>query len=215
MEDVYVYPGTNVLKNKFNILDYDKLQEKELNFFSISYRKLEKEDLFIFNKQTLLDIHKYLFQDIYEWAGEVRVINIIKYEPILKGFSIEYTDCNKILDELNLKLEKINSYNWELMDFNQKVKCFSRSLAEIWKVHPFREGNTRTIVAFFNKFAEYHNIPLDRSLFRKYSDYFRNALVAANANTKEIGDKADISYLEKIVADSMRTGLDKQVNIEI
>jgi len=59
-------------------------------------------------------------------------------------------------------------------------------LTAIWKIHPFREGNTRTTICFFCDFAESKGFPLNRELFKDNSLYFRRALVAASAIFKDL-----------------------------
>ncbi len=73
----------------------------------------------------------------------------------------------------------------------------------MWKVHPFREGNTRTIITFVCDFADEHGFKINRSLLEKNSVYLRTSLVAANAVFKDIGDKSQIQYLYKIILDAI------------
>ena len=75
-------------------------------------------------------------------------------------------------------------------------------LAALWKVHPFREGNTRTTLTFVCQFAESRGIFLNRSLFEQNAVYMRNALVAAAAIFPE-GDFRKPEYLFNIVKDSL------------
>lgn len=79
-------------------------------------------------------------------------------------------------------------------------------MAELWKVHPFREGNTRTTVTFCCDFAESKGFGLDRGLFKDNSQYMRDALVAATAKFSDIGDYSKPNYLYTIVKDGMERG---------
>ena len=67
------------------------------------------------------------------------------------------------------------------MDEEQQSIELCDSLAKIWKIHPFREGNTRTVITFCCQFADEVGISLDRKLFENNSQYMRTALVAYNA----------------------------------
>jgi len=78
----------------------------------------------------------------------MRIINIKKAEPALGGISIEYTDCFEVEGELKSILTEMDKYPWGKAGFENIVKTFSRYMAKLWKVHPFRDGNTRTIVIF-------------------------------------------------------------------
>lgn len=81
MPDPYLYPNTNVLINKFDIQDAKRLSEVEND---LVYIKLFEVDDFMqdlsFDTAGLKALHHYLFEDIYDWAGDFRTINIFKIE---------------------------------------------------------------------------------------------------------------------------------------
>lgn len=83
---------------------------------------------------------------------------------------------------------------------------FSKYLAELWKVHPYREGNTRTIVTFGSQFIESKGFYIDSDLFKDNAQYMRTALVAASALFSDLGDKRKPEYLEAIVKDALERG---------
>ena len=74
----YTYPQTNVLRNLANITNAEDLLFVESAAVSKRANELAEKPMKIKNSQTLLDINKYLFQDIYEWAGKRRVVEISK-----------------------------------------------------------------------------------------------------------------------------------------
>lgn len=84
----------------------------------------------------------------------------------------------------------------------QLSKAFSNSLAKLWKIHPFREGNTRTTITFCCQFADETGCLVNRKLFEENSEYVRTALVAYNAFFSDGNDFSKKEYLEKIVFDS-------------
>ena len=88
------------------------------------------------------------FQDIYEWTGKPRVINIEKAEIVLGEISIEYSDCFDIAKDAKYVLSEMNAFDWQTASFENVARTFSNYMAKLWKVHPYREGNTRTIVTF-------------------------------------------------------------------
>jgi cell filamentation protein len=79
-------------------------------------------------------------------------------------------------------------------------------MGDLWKVHAFREGNTRTTMLFFNQFANEKGFPLDYELISNNSDYVRNALVAISAVFSDLGDRSQPEHLIRIVKDSMERG---------
>lgn len=117
--------------------------------------------------------------------------------------SIEYSDKTKIEDDLSDALKKMVSRSWANLSLDDRVKCFSEDLAAIWKIHGFREGNTRLAVTFCCQFIEAQGIPLDRTIFEKHSTYVRTALVAYSAVFHDLGDLSKKEYLEKIIRDSL------------
>jgi cell filamentation protein len=98
----------------------------------------------------------------------------------------------------------MNKLPWELLDTNEKAEQFSKYIAELWKIHPFREGNTRTVITFCCDFAEQKGFQLNRELFKDNSIYVRRALVAASAIFADMGDLSKPQYLIKIIRDAIK-----------
>lgn len=204
MLDPYVYPGTDVLKNVLDITDRKKLDDAEADYVSLRLRELSENPLaggYGFTHVTKM--HAYIFQDIYAWAGETRTINMEKEEPALGGLSIEYSDKDEIEDDFSRALTRMVSRPWKEMPLDDKVKYFSEDLAAVWKVHGFREGNTRLAVTFCCQFIEAQGIPIDRTIFEKHSAYVRTALVAYCAVFHDLGDLSKKEYLERIIRDAL------------
>lgn len=179
----------------------------EADYTSIRLAELvTKESVSRFDFAALCDMHYYIFQDVYEWAGQVRIINIEKAEPALGGISIEYSDCFDIEKDAIYVLDKMNQYAWEKASIEEVAKKFSKYLAKLWKVHPYREGNTRTIVTFGSQFIESKGFYIDSDLFKDNAQYMRTALVAASAFFSDLGDKRKPEYLEAIVRDALDRG---------
>ena len=207
MKDPYLYPHTDILKNLADIRDREMLSCMEAEYTSIRLAELVTgESVSRFDFATLCDMHHYIFQDIYEWAGKIRIINIEKSEPALGGISIEYSDCFDIEKDATFVLDKMNHYAWEKAFIEEVAEIFSKYLAELWKVHPYREGNTRTVITFCSQFIESKGFYIDSDLFKDNAQYMRTALVAANALFSDLGDKRKPEYLEKIVLDALERG---------
>lgn len=204
MLDPYVYPGTDILRNILGIQDRKRLDNAEADYVSLRLRELAENPLEgDYDIDHLTEMHKYIFQDIYEWAGKIRTVNIEKEEPALGGLSIEYSDKTKIEGDLSEALKKMVSRSWASLSSDDKVKYFSEDLAAVWKVHGFREGNTRLVVTFCCQFIEAQEIPIDRTIFEKHSTYVRTALVAYSAVFHDLGDLSKKEYLERIIRDSL------------
>lgn len=204
MTDPYAYPETGTLKNILGIQDKNLLDDAEADYVSLRLRELTEHPLCgDYSVSHFAKMHKYIFQDIYGWAGEFRTINIEKEEPALGGLSVEYSDKAEIRDDLTKALNKMNSRTWADMALSDKGKCFSEDLAAVWKVHAFREGNTRLAVTFCCQFIEAQGVPINRMVFEKHSAYVRTALVAYCAVFHDLGDLSKKEYLEKIIGDAL------------
>lgn len=204
MFDPYVYPGTNILRNVLGIQDRQMLDDAEADYVSLRLRELVENPLEgNYDIDHLAKMHKYIFQDMYTWAGKIRTINIEKEGPALGGLSIEYSDKTKIEGDLSEALKKMALRSWDSLSLDDRVKCFSEDLATLWKIHGFREGNTRLVVTFCCQFIEAQGVPIDRTIFEKHSMYVRTALVAYSAVFHDLGDLSKKEYLERIIRDSL------------
>lgn len=157
---------------------------------------LEKKD-FELTVDYLKYIHKFLFQDIYEFAGKFREIDFSKPEKILNSDSVSYGDCNTLKESLeyDLSLEKDKDYtNMNIVEVINNIAKFS---SNIWQVHPFREGNTRTIALFIKKYLLSLGYNVDNTMFKEKSVYFRNALVRSNYFNNNLNISEDNTFLIK------------------
>lgn len=140
------YPGTTVLINKFDIRDEEKLNEIESVISSTRYAEwLNVPQATTFDFDHYKAIHRFLFSDLYEWAGEVRTVNISK-----KG--TQFTSAENIESQAQLIFERLRACNYfkglshdefveEIVDFY----CVTNAL------HPFREGNGRAQRVFLTQ----------------------------------------------------------------
>ena len=204
MRDPYLYENSDVLKNKLDIRTQDGLNDAEADYVVYRLKELAMNPLpGEYNTEHLLRMHHYIFQDLYEWAGEPRIIAIYKEEDVLGGMSVEYSDTFDIVKDIHNILSDMREKPWKDMDRKQAAVEFCDSLARLWKVHPFREGNTRTTITFCCQYADAVGLKINRELFEKNSRYVRTALVAYNAYFADGSDFSKREYLEKIVYDAI------------
>ncbi|MBE5879094.1 MAG: hypothetical protein E7288_03845 [Lachnospiraceae bacterium] len=204
MRDPYLYENSYVLKNKLDIKTQEELDEAEADYVVFRLKDLALNPMLgKYNTEHLLKMHYYIFQDLYEWAGEPRIISIYKEEDVLGGMSVEYSDPFDITNDIHHILSDMRQKKWKEMDRKQAADEFCDSLAKLWKVHPFREGNTRTTITFCCQYADEIGLKINRELFEKNSRYVRTALVAYNAYFSDGSDFSKKEYLEKIVYDAI------------
>ena len=136
----YCYDDTDVLKNKLNILDWELLKEAEVSF--TTQRILELVENPIKGKFTishLQNIHKYIFQDLYGFAGKIRK------EDIFKGGTM-FCKWENIKENLVAVLANLKKEHY-LVGLDEEAFCIRAAyyLSEINLIHPFRDGNGRAI----------------------------------------------------------------------
>jgi len=142
--------------------------------------ELLETDGFLLQPSTLKSIHKYLFKDLYEFAGEFRTCNISKKENVLNGASVKYCNYFMIEDTLNYDFEEEKKQNYFNASNEEIVDRISSFTTRIWQVHPFMEGNTRTTAVFIERYLNEIGFSVNNDLFKDNAEYFRNALVRAN-----------------------------------
>ena len=152
--DVYLFEDSNVLKNKLGIKNEAELDKAESEFASISMMSLIDSDFSDFSAKGVCKIHKIIFGDVYDWAGEYRIINVKKRESLLAGKSVWYSNWDDIDKDLRAAWKKIDTVDWVKLSHDDFAKSVARLFPAIWQTHPFREGNTRTVVMLIALFAE-------------------------------------------------------------
>ena len=148
-QSIYCYPDSNVLKNKLNIRDNKLLKTAEEEITLIKQMELLKNPIKgNFSKAHLMNIHKFIFEDIYPFAGKIR------REQISKADTMFYPP-DLIDRELEKVFAKINEKN--MLKETDKEKVFDNLayvMAELNIIHPFREGNGRSIREFIRLMAK-------------------------------------------------------------
>jgi cell filamentation protein len=143
----YTDSKTGILRNLAGITDSNDLLFFESAAVTKRVKELNTQPIVVKNAETLLDIHRYLFQDVYQWAGQIRSVEISKdgnpFFP-LSHFDTAFSHIDKLIDE------------YRNIDKNDREKI-AQKLAEILDnvnyLHPFREGNGRTQREFLRALA--------------------------------------------------------------
>lgn len=183
-----------VEKEKKNEVNHN---EMECDFVSTRIVELLQEDNFELSLDYLKYVHKYLFQDVYEFAGNFRTVDFSKPEIILNNDSVAYGDSRTLKESLEYDISLEKEKNYKEMSIVEVINSITKFSSNIWQVHPFREGNTRTTALFIEKYLISLRYNVDNILFKEKSVYFRNALVKSNYFNNELGIKEDNCYLVK------------------
>lgn len=198
MNDSYLYENSTVLKNLLGITDEKELDIAEAELSRANMMLLYEKGFSDFSSNGICYIHKVLFGDVYEWAGQYRIINIQKREKLLAGRSVWYSNCTDIERDLDNAWKKINKVNWAKLSKDYFAKNIAHLFPAIWQVHPFREGNTRTVVMLITFFAEHYGYYFDQELMSANAGYVRNSFVLAS-----LGEHSEFNDLEVILCDAI------------
>lgn len=198
MRDPYLYDDADVLKNLAGIKDADLLRQAEADITNLAMAGIYNRQYEKFDTETLKDIHRTIFGQIYEWAGEFREIQMIKPEDVLGGDTVRYAYPKEIKKQLTASMREIAKLHRNGENDREIVFRMVRIIAQIWQTHPFREGNTRSVIVFAVLFAKSLGFEVEHELFRVHASYVRNALVWASQ-----GIYSKYEYLERIFYDAI------------
>lgn len=143
VQSLYCYPDTDILKNKLGIKNVDLLKEAETQLTQLRLYKLQREPISgRFTVSHFLKIHKYIFQDVYYFAGRLRE------ETIIKG-NTKFCESQFIRENLNECLNELRNEKYlkgkDIREFASRAAYY---MAELNFIHPFREGNGRALREF-------------------------------------------------------------------
>ncbi|MFA5603958.1 MAG: Fic family protein [Bacilli bacterium] len=197
-ESLYCYPGTDILINKLGIKDKQLLENVDRGFSTFKLSKVYlRKFTGNFDLEHYLSIHRYVFEDLYYFAGEIRNENIQKSgipfcRPEFVGQYLEYT-----LLQMKKDLRKV-------VDENSLLDYLAYYYGEIDIIHPFREGNGRVQREFFRQYMEYVNsklnIPNYTFEYSKWTKEDKKHLIEGCVASAKTGDK---SILKQVLAKSL------------
>ncbi|MBP3479656.1 MAG: Fic family protein [Oscillospiraceae bacterium] len=198
MPDIYLYDDVPVLRNKLEIKDEKELDTIEAERSRARMMILYRRGFDDFTPAGLCAIHQYLFGDIYDWAGQYRIINIAKREMLLAGQSVWYSNDEDIPRDLDTAFAELHRRRWKELFRTEFVRELARCFPRIWQVHPFREGNTRTVVMMMTFFVESFGYHMDQDLMASCAGYVRDSFVMAS-----LDQNSEYEHLEKILLDAV------------
>ena len=185
----------------YKVLDNRKTEEiektEEADKVAIKIAEILSEKSFNFNPTELSIIHQRLFSGVYKHAGKIRDYDFIKEEWILNGDTVTYAPYETIRPALQYDFEKEKEFSYKDLSLEESIRHLCRFTSDIWQVHPFCEGNTRTTAVFVIKYLRTFGFDINDDVFAEQSWYFRNALVRANYKKFEKNIFEDITFLEK------------------
>ena len=186
---------TSYYKNKPS----DDNRSEEADVVATRIAKLLSDDSFTFSVGQLISIHKQLFSGIYGHAGKLRTFNFIKKEWVLDGASVWYGDYRELETALQYDFDVERRFRYHGLSMDEVIEHLSVFVSNLWQIHAFEEGNTRTTAVFFIKYLRSIGFEATNDAFAKNAWYFRNALVRANYKNISKGIYEDRSFLIKFL----------------
>lgn len=182
----YTYKNSSVLKNKLNITTEEKLKEYETKMVALKLASIDKADFKrTYDEEHLKAIHKYLFEDVYDFAGQYRLENITKDNFIFSQY--QYIDEN-----IKEVFKKTNIQSLEDLPFEELIIKLSDFMTDLNVLHPFREGNGRATREFIREFLD--KLGFEINWFEiDYNDILKASMLAV------IDDSEQIELLRKSI----------------
>ena len=144
-QDPYCYPDSDVLINKLGIRVEETLAAAEIEFSTLRYKSYRSATSQIqnFTLDHLQSLHLHLFQDVYDWAGKLRTIDISKGETRFCTASRIRAEANRLFGQIPMLVQAKSQKGL--------VRDVADLYCEINLLHPFREGNGRAQRFFFEE----------------------------------------------------------------
>ncbi len=169
---------------------------EEADKVSVRIAQIVSEKSFVFSPIEFITIHKRLFEGIYSHAGKIREFNIAKEEWILDNDTVTYGNAINLRETLEYDFSVEKNFSYKGLSVDDMISHISRFIANVWQIHVFEEGNTRTTAVFLIKYLSTLGFSVTNDIFAENSWYFRNALVRANYNNYAKGIFDTTEYLE-------------------
>lgn len=184
--DVYCYENSPVLKNKLGLQDQEQLDAFEADITALRMIELDNNPVDgQFDLEHLKQIHFEVFQDLYEWAGKIRTVDIWKDESHFANIRMIDSAANKVFTDLS----KENFFQGKDLEF--VAKRLAHYLSELNVLHPFRDGNGRTQRIFISQLAQRSGYQLN------YADLDKRAIYTAMEKAF-FGDESQLAELVSI-----------------
>lgn len=177
---------TDLEKNPKKAKEIQQTRVKEADTVSTRIVELLDQGQFELKPSVLNAIHHYLFQDVlpeYMTPGEYRTTNISKKEDMLQGESVAYSPFFQIGDSIAYDFKEEMAKDYSKMTKEETLHSVQSFISGLWQIHPFREGNTRTMAVFTELYLQSKGFKINNLPFEKNAQYFRDALVLANVSS--------------------------------
>ena len=170
---------------------------READLVSQHIAEVLAEPTFSLTPASFVAIHRKLFHGVFSHAGKIRDYNITKAEWVLDHDTVRYESADVIAATLEYEFDRERGFDYKGLSPEETILHIVRFVADVWQVHAFGEGNTRTTAVFIIKYLRKLGFDVTNDVFSENAWYFRNALVRANYTNLPQKVHPTTVYLEK------------------
>jgi fido (protein-threonine AMPylation protein)/biotin operon repressor len=181
-------------KTQHDVTD-DDMQEADK--VSANITKILSSRTLDFSAKGYIALHRRIFEGVFKHAGKVRDYNITKKEWVLDGDTVHYLNWEDLHRALDYDIEQERQFIYKGLTTDQLIKHIAHFVSDIWQIHAFGEGNTRTTAVFAILYLRDLGYKVENDMFAQHSWYYRNALVRANYRNAVEGIDYAPEYLER------------------
>lgn len=175
--------------------DDDDKQEADLVTGNIG--KILSSRTLDFTVNGYLSLHRRIFAGVFKHAGQIRDYDITKSEFVLRGGTVNYLNFEDIRTALDYEISREKTFDYSGLSSDEIIEHIAKFVSDVWQIHAFREGNTRTTAVFVIQYLRSIGYRVNNDMFAAHSWYFRNALVRANYKNVVQGINYEPVYLER------------------
>lgn len=176
--------------------DEDDADKEEADRVSSNIAKLLSSNTLNFSVLGYTLVHRNIFNGVFKFAGKIRDYDITKKEWVLHGDTVTYMYAADLTAALEYDLEQERQFNYSGLSSDEIIRHISRFTADLWQIHAFGEGNTRTTAVFVILYLRSLGFNANNEIFAQNSWYFRNALVRYVYKNRD-GVMPEPKYLER------------------
>ncbi len=152
---------------------------------------------FDFSTNGYISLHKRIFAGVFKHAGHIRDYDFTKKEFVLRGGTVYYLNWEDLRLALDYEFSREKQFSYKGLSQDEVIAHLAKFVADLWQIHAFCEGNTRTTAVFTIQYLRFLGYDVNNDMFAANSWYFRNALVRANYKNVQQGIEYSPIYLER------------------
>lgn len=171
-------------------------QTEEADKVSVNIARLLSTQTLAFSVFGYCQVHRNIFEGVFKFAGQIRDYDITKKEWVLRGDTVNYMYAADLRRALEFDLEQEKKFCYGGLGTDEIIRHICKFVADLWQIHAFPEGNTRTTAVFVIQYLRSLGFDVNNDIFADNAWYFRNALVRYVYKNRE-GIQPEPKYLER------------------